>query len=310
MTGLPDTSVSRDSSARDAHREQLSAMMDGVLSADEAKFLLRRMEHDDALADCWERWQFLGDTMRGQAGRALPADFSRRVGRAIADGLADEIGHQPPLVVAAHGNARGPLLRWGGGAALAASVALAALIGTRLSSVPEDRTTAVTPTASAAVPTPTLPESFVQMPTPIPAVAGVSAQPTTPSTAESLLAQSGTAVVLATVAGISDRRRSHPRIMARAEAIAISAASTKAAADAQIAAISRASKPVSVATQGSAVPAQADIMPKPWPRALVPGAAATGEVTAGFEGSPAFQPFQPRLDPVPVRPTEDAASPH
>ena len=74
MTGLPDSpvsSVSRDTDARDFHREQLSAMMDGALSADETKFLLRRMEHDDALADCWERWQFVGDRS---------GDFDRRRG--------------------------------------------------------------------------------------------------------------------------------------------------------------------------------------------------------------------------------------
>ena len=88
MTGLHETSAVRDANSREFHREQLSAMMDGALSADEARFLLRRMEHDDELADCWERWQFTGDALRGIAGRALPADFSRRVGRAIADDIA------------------------------------------------------------------------------------------------------------------------------------------------------------------------------------------------------------------------------
>ena len=92
MTGLHETSIARDANSREFHREQLSAMMDGALSADEARFLLRRMEHDDELADCWERWQFAGDAMRGIAGRALPADFSRRVGRAIADDIALDIG--------------------------------------------------------------------------------------------------------------------------------------------------------------------------------------------------------------------------
>ncbi|PSD48587.1 anti-sigma factor, partial [Stenotrophomonas maltophilia] len=32
------------------HREQLSALVDGELGADEARFLLRRMEHDPELA--------------------------------------------------------------------------------------------------------------------------------------------------------------------------------------------------------------------------------------------------------------------
>lgn len=304
MTGLPHTSVSSDTNARDSHREQLSAMMDGALSADESKFLLRRMEHDDALADCWERWQFLGDALRGQTGRALPADFSRRVGRAIADGLADGIENQPPFAVAAHGNMRGPLLRWGGGAALAASVALAALIGTRMLSVPGQTTSAVETTAPAAVRMSTLPEPSIPMLVPISAVAGVPPQPTTSAPAESLMVQAGSAAMLAAVAGASDRRRSHPRILARAEATAAIAASTHAAATA------RTAEAASVAIQGSNVAVQAEMMPKPWPRALVPGAAVTGEVTAGFEGSPTLQPFLPRVGSQPARLIEDAASPH
>ena len=315
MTGLPDTSVLHDINARDAHREQLSAMMDGALSADEAKFLLRRMEHDDALADCWERWQFLGDAMRGQVGRALPADFSRRVGRAIADGLADEIEHQPSLVVAAHGNARGPLLRWGGGAALAASVVLAALIGTRMLSVPDDQIPVVANTAPASGSAPMLPDPSV--PTTVPTVAGGASGPIVPPTAESLIAQAGSAVVLAGMAGASDRRGSHPRILARAEATGASMVSSKAAsastrspkaaASPQVVATARSVEVGSIASQGSQVAAEAGMTPKSWPRALVPGAAMTGEVTAGFESGPVFQPFQPRLGAQPASVAEDAS---
>ena len=35
------------------HRQQLSAMLDGELSPDEAKFMLRRLQHDTELATCW-----------------------------------------------------------------------------------------------------------------------------------------------------------------------------------------------------------------------------------------------------------------
>lgn len=315
MTGLPDTSVPHEINARDSHREQLSAMMDGALSADETKFLLRRMEHDDALADCWERWQFLGDAMRGQTRRALPADFSRRVGRAIADSLADEIEHQPPLALAAHGNTRRPLLRWGGGAALAASVVLAALIGTRMLSVPDDQTQAVANTAPASVSTPMLPD--LSVPTPVPTAAGDTSGPIAPSTAESLIAQAGSAVVLAGMAGASDRRGSHPRILARAEATAASMVSTKAAsasirspkaaASPQVVATARSVEVASIASQGSQVATEAGMIPKPWPRALVPGAAATGEVTAGFESGPVFQSLPPRLGAQSASVAEDAS---
>ena len=124
---------------RDAHRERLSAMMDGMLSADESRFLLRRMQHDAELAGCWERWQLFGDAMRGQTGTALPADFSRRVARAIAD---EARAHRDAEASESHAKsdtapateaavAWRQRLRWGGGAALAASVAIAALISTR-----------------------------------------------------------------------------------------------------------------------------------------------------------------------------------
>ncbi len=59
------------------HREQLSALVDGELGADEARFLLRRMEHDPELAGCQERWQLLGDVMRGHASALAPAGFGR-----------------------------------------------------------------------------------------------------------------------------------------------------------------------------------------------------------------------------------------
>jgi negative regulator of sigma E activity len=304
MTGLPDSpdSVSRETDPRDFHREQLSAMMDGALSADETKFLLRRMEHDDALADCWERWQFVGDALRGQADRALPADFSRRVGRAIADDLALATIDEAPLAVAAHGNARGSLLRWGSGAALAASVALAALIGTRVLSVPDGKTSEVSSTASASVPTPA---PMTPAPaTPIPAIVGV-AQP--PAQAASLIAEAGAAVALAAVAA-SDRRSSRPRILAREQAVAVSPATTKAIA----ATAAHTTVVASAAVQGRGVAPQPEVISKPWPRALVPGASANGELNADFEESPAFHPFQPRFDPQApqlAHPMEGTSSP-
>lgn len=130
-------------SARDPHGEPLSAMMDGTLSDDESRFLLRRMQHDAELAGRWERWQFYGDAMRGCAGRALPADFNRRIALAIA-AEQDAASQEPLAFDAVAGDPRGaanalpqpaaarrPLLRWGGGAALAASVAFAAIVGLR-----------------------------------------------------------------------------------------------------------------------------------------------------------------------------------
>ena len=279
MTGLHETSTVRDAKSREFHREQLSAMMDGALSADEARFLLRRMEHDDELADCWERWQFTGDAMRGIAGRALPADFSRRVGRAIADdiALADAVEAQT-LAVAATPGTRPPLLRWGGGAALAASVALAALIGSRTLSSPDD-----VPPQVATAPAPAAP-----VPVPVPVASVQVPEPVLPAG----MVEAGVAAIAAAAIATNDKRPARPHLVASAQAIPVGRSATGLAAKSRKTASPQAVQ-VASAAHGRDLAPGAHMTSKPWPRALVPGASPGGEVTAGFEGSPAFQPFQP-----------------
>jgi len=106
------------------HRQQLSAMLDGELPVDEAKFMLRRLEHDVELAECWERWQVCGEVLRGQVSRVLAEDFAARVAVAI----------QAPLPrsrasggLNAHRRPRRRALYWGG-AGMAASLALVAAV--------------------------------------------------------------------------------------------------------------------------------------------------------------------------------------
>ncbi len=67
-------------------REQLSALMDGALPADETRFLLRRLQHDASLAESWERWRLSAEVMRGLApAQRLPADFASRVAASLRD---------------------------------------------------------------------------------------------------------------------------------------------------------------------------------------------------------------------------------
>lgn len=112
------------------HRQQLSAMLDGELAQDQARFLRRRLQHDADLSDCFERWQVGGDVLRGRQVSLLPADFADRVARAIE---ADGVPAAP-----ARPAQRPRLLRWGGGAALAASVAMAAFFVGRPGDGPGD----------------------------------------------------------------------------------------------------------------------------------------------------------------------------
>ena len=108
----------------DHTREQLSALFDGELSLDEARFLEKRLQHDAALAACVSRWQASGDAMRGQGSALARAGYSARVAVAVAAEAA-------PVPAAARGPAARLRRGWVPGAALAASVALVALFATR-----------------------------------------------------------------------------------------------------------------------------------------------------------------------------------
>ena len=68
----------------DHNRLQLSAMLDGALAPDQARFLLRRLQHDEELAGCWSRWQLAGDILRGQGAAMVPAGFAQRVAAMVA----------------------------------------------------------------------------------------------------------------------------------------------------------------------------------------------------------------------------------
>lgn len=94
--------------------EELSAFMDGELDAERSRFLLQRLAHDAALRARWERWQLLSGAMRKMA-QPLPANFAQRVAAAIEA--------EPVAAV----RSMGGRLRWAGGAALAASLAVAGL---------------------------------------------------------------------------------------------------------------------------------------------------------------------------------------
>jgi len=190
----------------DHHRQQLSAMLDGELLPDQARFMLRRLEHDSELAACWERWQVCGDILRGRHEGLLPADFSRRV----ADAIAGQ--DQAAAVATGEASARRPRwARWGGGAALAASVAMAALFVGRqapeLESEPTQEQMQVV--ASATAPDPAA-ARVPSAPDPVPA-----APPEAPDTASTLAA----AVAVAEVPRRAAERRSsnaqHQRAAAR-----------------------------------------------------------------------------------------------
>lgn len=100
--------------------ELLSAFMDGELPADEARFLQRRMQHDPALRERWERWQLASACLRQQ-----PTRVDMGLSLRIADALADEAAG--PRVSARH------YAGWGVAAALALAIALVPRMGSEQS---------------------------------------------------------------------------------------------------------------------------------------------------------------------------------
>lgn len=96
-------------------REQLSTLMDGELPRDETLFLMRSLNNNGELAQSWSTYHLTRQVLRRQDVFVVSADFSNRI---LAQ-LEAETGH------AAHS---GRWLRWAGGGAIAASVAVVALV--------------------------------------------------------------------------------------------------------------------------------------------------------------------------------------
>lgn len=280
-------------------QQQLSAMLDGELLPDQAKFMLRRLEHDQELAACWERWQVCGDILRGRHDALLPADFSRRVANAIAG--EDEVASTATSTEAAA--TRQPRwARWGGGVALAASVAVVALfVGRQASEIDPESTSAapvqvVASTAQApAASMPATPAPQVPVPT------------RTPDTAATTLA---TAVAAAEVPRRAVQRRSRAqsqRAAARirqqqSQAPVVLAGNAPAVASFSSAPVIMADAAAPVATTATDPFVSHPVPARPWPRAILPNFPADGAFTASYGsagGSVAehpFHPFEPRVE--------------
>lgn len=282
----------------DHHRLQLSALIDGELPPDQARFLLRRLEHDAELRGCWERWQFSGDVMRGQAGTRLREGFAARV--------ADAVAAQPR---AARGNARSEdsrgmaWLRWGGSAALAASVAMIAVFLTRQSpGLQAPAVSASTQLVAGADPVPPLPVQPSTSHAPAPAKA-----PLAPS-APDRTAQVATALAVADAPrrlaprrsrGQSQRAALRTPVRAVADAPAVVAAGAPAFGNAAVAIDPFSGEHVRLPN-------------RPWPRALLPGSAAAGAFTVDYgthasveaPSRGALSPFVPRVTATPQADSE------
>lgn len=292
----------------DADRETLSALFDGELQGDSARFALKRLEHDAHWRDACGRWQLCGDVLRGQAGAVAPTGFAERIGAA----LALEAVAQPATV----GTAAVPTRRrWIGGAALAASVAMAALFVVRpfsqsgdLPSTAQVTTATQLSTTSQSTAAPiggeaTAEQFALQEPVPT-----SPAPDTTPDTPGAEVALAAAAVAVAEVPRRASERRSRGQSQRAAMRNSRREVATPVAA-----AVS--SPPTAVAATTDPAPAviepssihpflpQGEIVSRPWPRAVLPGYQGGDTFTASFGGSAAgspsdtspFYPFEPRM---------------
>lgn len=289
------------------YRQQLSALMDGDLPPDEARFLLRRLQHDTELGGCWERWQMLGETLRGRAVAPLPVEFSQRVAAAIA---------AEPTPARASPVQMPRWARWSGGA-LAASVALVALFMARqqspTESLPDSNPPAQVVAASSATPTPA--------PEPV----APSAPAIDPNAAGALAA---IAVAVAEVPRRAANRRASSRSQSQRAALRSPARNSEADLPIAVAANAPSPAPAIAAPVATieilpvpAVVASSDpfasqpIAPsRPWPSATLPQYPTARALSVDYGPTNAYYPFQPRLPasspPPDVEPeTQDTPQP-
>jgi sigma-E factor negative regulatory protein RseA len=100
-------------------RESLSAGIDGELSKEQLRFLLRRLDHDASLLQDWSRYHTARDSLRHELPDLASAGFAARVMLAI---------ELEPTAVSVAPARHSHWLRWSAGGAIAASVAAAALM--------------------------------------------------------------------------------------------------------------------------------------------------------------------------------------
>ena len=261
-------------------RETLSALFDGELVADAMRFALKRLDHDAAWRNTCGRWQLIGDALRGEATIAAPPEFASGVMRMLA------AESQPARMALPDSEAALPAQgisrrRWIGGAALAASVAMVAVLAIRPFSEPSSSGSGAQMAAGVVTPNSALQTGGV--------VAPISIAPATP-TGNSPVPANAVAVsdLPQSTAGVRTTRggRVIPRPVRSADAPAAGEAATAIASAAPD------------ADHRPFHPPADDIVTRPWPRAVLPDNASAGALAVDFDAgsaSPSFYPFEPRL---------------
>lgn len=99
-------------------REHISSLMDGEISRETSRFLVRRLGSDEELCATWARYHLVRDCLRHQDGSISGEDLCSRVNQALQDEQAPAPSRRVSL----------GWLRPVAGTAIAASVALVAVL--------------------------------------------------------------------------------------------------------------------------------------------------------------------------------------
>jgi Meckel syndrome type 1 protein len=290
MTNGPDSTPNHHPLHPRDERETLSAMFDGELVGDAVRFALKRLDHDAGWRETCGRWQMIGDVLRGEATSAAPAGFASGVMRMLDAEAQSVLASAHAERMAASSTAASSRRRWIGGAALAASVAMVAVLVVRPfpeTSAPHRQVVSVPAT------------------TPAPVAPTVSARAPVAASAND---SSTTSVAAADVPGMT----ANHRVARRASRAVARAARSPAApvrnetiqAQATVATVA----PAPVTAGRPFHPQVDDIVTRPWPRSVLSGDTA-GALTVGFDSasstSPSsLYPFEPRLpESQPNRPS-------
>lgn len=269
-------------------REALSALFDGELDDEARRFAARRLAHDAAWQSACGRWQAIGDAMRRQAPIAAPAGFADAVSAAVA---MERPAARPAAAAPVPAPARARRMRWIGGGALAASLALAAVMSLRTT----DTATQGAPPVLADAATPAPPQS--------PPALAQTAAPTAAAIA-SVEAPGGIASTAVAARPVQSSpspavvaRRARPAAGAAASRIDVAPAVAEAALQA-----GRSGNPFNLT-------GDEPLTARPWPRAALGTGATSFTARYGAAGDsagqrPSFYPFEPRPqgepDPAPA----------
>lgn len=292
--------TTRHSNPPSSDREALSALFDGELAGDAARFALKRLDHDQDWRGTCDRWRVIGESLRGQ-GALLPAAFPARVRDAVrAESTAAMRSTALPATGTVGRTWRGP--RWGS-VALAASAAMVAFFLARhpgTSDAPQSAQLATQTTPAAPAPQPQTPDLRI---------------PDAPS-----MEAASAAVAVAAVARPTQRQRNVQRDRAATDRM-VSAAVQRAPVTGEAPTavlVSQQQAPVLEATAletttstptGAfaelATGTQDPAASRPWPRAVLPQYNGNGTLAADYASTPSFYPFSPR-EP---RPADNADAP-